>query len=181
MNLLLYFAMNVLFWSVVFFCVAFFLHILIWKLHLPRRQTRTLLQIFFGTLLIGLFTLWSAKYVSQFDASIPRNFSEYLHIALFVTSLTLAYMITYSALEADSPSLVIVMNIANAGLDGLKTTEFEQLMTNDILIIPRIQDLLRDKMVYMEGEKYKLTAKGMLFARIFIIYRQLLNVSQKGG
>lgn len=173
--------MNVLFWSIFLFCVAFLLHVLIWKIRLPKRQTRTLLQIFFGTLLVGLFTLWSAKFILQIEVSMPGNCSEYLHIALFVTSLTLAYMITYSALEADSPSLVMVMRIAKAGTDGLEKTRFNQLMTDDILIIPRIQDLLRDKMVYVKGGKYKLTAKGVLFARIFMIYRQLLNVHRKGG
>ncbi len=173
--------MKVLFWEVFLFCAAFLLHVFVWKIRLPKRQTKALLQIFGGTLLIGLCILWSAKFILQVGISIPGAVSEYLHIALFVISLTLAYMITYSALEADSPSLVMIMSIAQAGADGLEKTRFEQLMTDDILVIPRIHDLLRDKMVYVEGKKYKLTAKGALFARIFIVYRQLLNIHQKGG
>jgi predicted transcriptional regulator len=90
-------------------------------------------------------------------------------------------MITYSALEADSPSLVMIMSIANAGITGLLKTQFEQRMTDDVLIIPRIQDLLRDQMIYEQEGKYKLTSKGLLFARIFIVYRHILNISQKGG
>jgi hypothetical protein len=163
--------MKVLFWGIILFCCAFFVHLIVWRIRLPKRQTKTLLVIFFGTLLIGLFTLGSAKFI------LP----EYLHIVLFVTSLTLAYMITYSALEADSPSLVMIMSIANAGITGLLKTQFEQRMTDDVLIIPRIQDLLRDQMIYEQEGKYKLTSKGLLFARIFIVYRHILNISQKGG
>lgn len=90
-------------------------------------------------------------------------------------------MITYSALEADSPSLVIVTTIANAGPNGLDKKYFDELMNDDILVKPRIRDLLLNKMAEMEGDKYVLTPKGVLFARIFIVYRKIMNVSRKGG
>jgi len=124
---------------------------------------------------------WSAKFILQMNTFAPDTISEYLHITLFVISLTLAYIITYSALEADSPSLVMIMNIASAGSDGLPKKKFEQLMTDDILIIPRVRDLLRDKMVCIENGKYKLTAKGIVFTRIFIVYRHILKIPPKGG
>lgn len=117
----------------------------------------------------------------QINTLAPDTLSEYLHIFLFVTSFTLAYMITYSALEADSPSLVMIMSIANAGPNGLPKEQFEQLMTDEMLSIPRIRDLLRDKMIFVEKGKYKLTLKGLVFVHIFIVYRHILNISQKGG
>ena len=173
--------MKILFWGSFLFCLAFLVHLTVWRIRLPKRQTKTLLCIFFGTLLIGLFVLWSAKFILQINTLAPDTLSEYLHIFLFVTSFTLAYMITYSALEADSPSLVMIMSIANAGPTGLPQEKFKQLMSDEMLIIPRVRDLLRDNLVYAEGEKYKLTAKGTVFTRIFILYRQMLNIKQKGG
>jgi hypothetical protein len=125
--------------------------------------------------------LWSVKFILHINTLAPNTLSEFLHIFLFVTSFTLAYMITYSALEADSPSLVMIMSIANAGPKGLPQEKFKQLMTDEMLIVPRIRDLLRDKMVYVEGKKYKLTTKGLVSAWIFIVYRHILNISQKGG
>ena len=104
----------------------------------------------------------------------------YIASSLFFISLALAYIISYSGVEADSPSLVMTLTIANAGPEGLDKKEFDKIMTNDILVKPRIRDLLLDKMAYKEGDKYKITPKGILFARIFIIYRKLLN-AQKGG
>ncbi len=173
--------MLVLLYSLLLFSMAFVFHIVLWKIRLPKRQTKVLLQIFFGTLIIGVLSLISISLlIPEFDNLIPMKPPEYLHICLIFTSLTLSYMITYSALEADSPTLVMVMTIAKAGVEGLDKKEFDQRLNDDLLIKPRIRDLIIDKMAYIYGDKYKLSRKGILFARIFIVFRKLLNAS-KGG
>lgn len=173
--------MLVLIYSLLLFSTAFVFHIVLWKIRLPKRQTKVLLQIFFGTLIIGVLSLISISLlIPGFDNLIPMKPPEYLHICLIFISLTLSYMITYSALEADSPTLVMVMTIAKAGVEGLDKKEFDQRLNDDLLIKPRIRDLVIDKMAYLDGDKYKLSRKGVLFARIFIVFRKLLNAS-KGG
>lgn len=172
--------MSVLLWSVIIVCVAFAIHLAWWRIALPVRQTKWLLIIFFGTmaaveaLLYALHTFG----ISVFHA--PHGLPEYLHITLFVIAVTLAYMITYSAIEADSPSLVMVMSIARTGSQGLEKEAFYGMMTDDLLIKPRIRDLLTDQMAVLDRDTYRLTPKGVLFARIFILYRKLLK-AQKGG
>ena len=59
--------------------------------------------------------------------------------------------------------------------------KFDEYMNDNILVKPRIRDLLLNKMVVMDEDRYVLTPKGALFARIFIIYRKIMNVSRKGG
>lgn len=173
--------MKVLFWGSALFCLAFSLHLIVWKVHIPERQIKVLLQIFFGTSIIGLLSLWAvSNFIAVFSIYVPKFFSEYLHIMLFLTSLTLAYMITYSGIEVDSPSLVMIMLIANAGPNGLDEKEFAKIMTDDLLVKPRVKDLILDRMVYLDGNKYRLTPKGLLLAHIFIFYRKILNAG-KGG
>ncbi len=173
--------MLVLIYSLLLFSTAFIFHIVLWKIRLPKRQTKVLLQIFFGTLMIGILSLNSISLlIPGFDNLIPMKLPEYLHICLIFTSLTLSYMITYSALEADSPTLVMVMTIKNAGQEGLEKKEFDSMLNDDILIKPRIRDLITDKMAYLDGDKYKLSRKGVIFARIFIVFRRLLK-APKGG
>lgn len=172
--------MKVIFWSILSLSIAFILHLVVWKIRLPERQTKTMLQLFFGTLIVVTAALFANPEFKMFGISAPAQWTEFLHISLFFTSFTLAYMITYSALEADSPSLVMTLTIAKAGGNGLSKNIFDATMTDDILVKPRIQDLLLDQMAYCESGKYKLTAKGILFARIFIFYRNLLK-AQKGG
>lgn len=173
--------MKILLWAVIIFYLSFLIHLVVWKVRVPRRQTKVLLQIFFSTLIIGLITLSVSPYfIPDFATYTPESLLEYLHISIFSISLILAYMITYSAIEVDSPSLVMVNNIAKAGSDGLDKKEFERILNNSLLVKPRIHDLITDKMAYMDGDKYRLTSKGILVVRIFILYRKLLNAS-KGG
>lgn len=157
------------------------MQLIVWKIRIPKRQTKVLLGIFFGTLVAGLSALTAVPYlIPGLAVYIPEYFLEYLHISISFVSLTLAYMITYSAVEADSPSLVMIRAVARAGAGGLDKREFEKTMNNELLIIPRVRDLVTDKMAYMEGDKYRLTPKGVMLARVFVFYRNLLN-APKGG
>lgn len=174
--------MRILFWGSALLILAFVIHLILWKIRLPKRQTKTILQIFFAVMIFGIFVLCNLPDNPVIlGISPPVSLAEYIQISLFFVSLTLVYMITYSALEADSPSLVIVTTIANAGPNGLDKQCFDELMNDNILVKPRIRDLLLNKMAKMDGDKYVLTPKGVLFARIFIIYRKIMNVSRKGG
>ncbi len=171
--------MTVLLWSIVLIFSAFVLQLVIWKIRLPGRQTKTMLSIFFGVLITGCIVL-SYSPVSIFGIRAPSGILEFLHVGLFFTSFTLAYMITYTAMEVDSPSLVMITSIAQAGPEGLTKEDFFNSLNDDILVKPRIRDMLRDEMARLEGGRYYLTPKGAVFARIFIFFRSLLK-AQKGG
>jgi len=174
--------MLVLSWGVIFFSSSFFLHIVIWRIKIPKRQIKILVLIFFGVLGLGqVFLLVGSNYFEYISEISPDRIIDYFHISLFVTSLTLSYVITYSALEVDSPSLVMIKSIDDAGPEGLTNDDFIKAMSNDILVIPRVKDLVRDKMIYMNGEKYLLTQKGRWFILVFIYYRRLMNAQGKGG
>lgn len=173
--------MKVLIWGLALVVFAFVLHFVVWRVHLPRRQTKVLLCIFFGTLIgSSVCSVLITGFVPGAGAWVPGSVSDWLRIALLHVAITLAYMITYSAIEADSPSLVMVMAIAHAGPDGMDVKEFEATLNDDLLIKPRIMDLITDKMAYKDNDRYRLTKKGALFANIFIYYRMLLK-APKGG
>jgi hypothetical protein len=173
--------MRVLISGLSIFLLAFLLHAIIWKVHLPKNQKRVLLRIFFGSLISYLVVLWLISlFLRNAGVSIPMVWMEYFRLCVFFISLTLAYITTYSALEADSPSLAIVMSIAKARTRGLNINELYKTMDNDKLLKPRITDLLIDNLIYFKNNKYILTAKGKALVTIFIIYRGLLG-AQKGG
>lgn len=174
--------MNILFYGIELIFTAFFIHFFLWKIYLPQNQTKALLQIFFGTLVIGILVLWKfSAYITLFGILAPTKIYEYLQLTFFFVSLTLAYIATYSALEVDSPSLVIVVDIVEAGSEGLDKNTLELKMNDDILVAPRVRDLVTGKLAYLDGEVYRLTKKGIFVARIFAAYRKLLRKTQKGG
>ncbi|CCQ89720.1 membrane hypothetical protein [Nitrospina gracilis 3/211] len=172
--------MQVLVWGLALLILALALHLIIWKIRLPQRQTKVLLQIFFGTLVLGSAVLWTNPEASLFGVTAPTRWAQFLHIALMFTAFTLAYMITYSGLEADSPSLVMVQAVAEAGKPGLPVETFFERMNDDVLVKPRLRDLLTDKMAVLEDGRYRLTPKGRLMARLFVVYRSLFKAG-KGG
>jgi len=174
--------MNVLFYGTGLIFVAFSIHLIVWRFRLPQGQTKTLLQIFFGTLIIGILLLWqSAPHITILSLPAPASGYEYLHLSFFYVSLTLAYIATYSALEADSPSLIMVMNIAKAGSKGLAKNTLEQKMGDDVLILPKLRELVAGGMLFLDGETYKLKPKAIFIARMFIAYRGFLKRAPKGG
>jgi hypothetical protein len=174
--------MNVLLISICLFTFAFVLHVAVWRIRLPHRQTRTLLIMFMGVMAAAFAVFWYAGRTSpEYAAVVPMHLSDYLQIALFHVSFTLSYVITYSALEADSPSLVIVRAIEAAGPEGLDKDVLYEKLNDDILVLPRVRDLIRDEMAVIEDGKYRLTEKGRSFIGLFIFYRKLMGAPLRGG
>lgn len=164
--------MNILFWGIGLFLLAFFIHIFMWRIHLPKNHTKALFGIFLGALLIGIFILW------KFQAF--ENQYQYLQFSLLFVSLSLAYIATYPAAEADSPSLAIVQIISKANPKGVTKEELNKIMTNEFLVKPRVNDLLLYNMISLKGDRYTITRKGIFLVRIFIFYRKLLDIQQGG-
>jgi hypothetical protein len=162
--------MNALLLALGLFVAASAAHVVVWKLRVPRRQTRTILLIHVCTLIAGcvLFGGTALSYV------------ELSRTALLFLTLTAAYIISYSAVEAESPSLVIALRVAAAGPGGLRKDALAREMSDEFLILPRIEDLLRDKMARKDADRYRLTPKGRAFVGIFVRWRRLLRLPRGG-
>lgn len=174
--------MSILVFSLLLTAVAFIIHFIIWKIRLPVHQKSILIFIFSITLIAGSSVLfYFRQHISLLGIRPPQELYEYFQIFVFFISVSLAYMVTYSALEADSPSLVMIMTIANSGKEGLSQKNFEEKINNDTLIIPRLNDALSEKLVYLNGDKYNLTLKGRIFSAIFMFYREIIKRERKGG
>lgn len=173
--------MSTLIWGGGSFLLAFLAHLAVWRIRLPKRQTKTLLLIMFAVLCaaVALLKTCGAGLAAR-GWSVPVTAGDYLHLALLDIALILSYMITYSAMEADSPSLVIALTIAGAGAGGIPEADFRDFVNDDRLVRPRIRDLVLNKLAYLDNGRYRLAFKGYLFARLFIAYRNLLGRG-KGG
>ncbi len=94
--------------------------------------------------------------------------------------MTLAYINFFSAIEVDSPSLVIVLKIYKAGKSGLTKESIKLGMNNETLVKPRVNDLYNAKIARLDGGMYYLNQKGAVIAIIFKYYRMLMK-AEKGG
>ena len=123
------FLMGILFWGLALFCSAFLFHLIVWRVHKPKRQTKILLLLFSCTFIVGTLALCGISSLAASFSLFPlTNVIEYFHLLLFFTTLTLGYVVTYSAIEADSPSLIMVSIIANEGSGGVDEKKFTRLL-----------------------------------------------------
>lgn len=109
------------------------------------------------------------------------SLAERLALILFYASMVLAYIVTYSAIEVDSPSLAMIIQIADSGADGIEKERLLSLFTDDYLIVPRVDDLVHGGALFYAEGKYYLTRKGRLFLDPLVFYRKYLLKAPKGG
>jgi hypothetical protein len=174
--------MNILLFGLVSFALSLTVQLVVWRIRIPVRQAKALLVLFAASpfLLLAALVLASGPFPAVGVLMIPRGPWEILHTALLVGSLTGAWLITYSAVEVDSPSLHIVHAVAAAGDSGIAETELRALFPDELLLYPRIDDLVTDRMVEVDAGAYRLTAKGAWLALLFSVYRRILGLGMGG-
>lgn len=158
------------------FAVAFCLHLALWRIRAPQRQIRALLRLFYGSLAAALLLGWAARLpAARFTPA------EAVHLFLFFTGLTLSYIITYSAVQVDSPSMMIVSRIAAGKGGGLDRDELFAQLTDDLLVRPRLEDLVRDEVVTFDGSTYRLRRRGGRLLSLIVGWRRLMGLPIRGG
>lgn len=154
------------------FCAAFVVHWLLWRVYLPRRQTAALLAIFFACLPIGL----AATAVGPLARLVsPLGGCDLLQVGLFHVAMTLAYVVAYSAIEERSPSMTLLLYVADATERGRTRDELCDLLRSMEPIERRLNAMLRDKMIVEADGQYRLTAKGRAWCAVFGFNLRLLN------
>lgn len=160
--------MNILIYGLTLFGVAFLLHIAIWRIRKPANSIKSLVVLFIlvlvaGSILLPIYELFS-----------------YVYIWFLFLSFFAAYLLSYPAIEVDSPSLVIVMRIFESGKAGLSTKKIGELAKDNLLVEPRLKDLVDAGMVDLSSSMYRINRKGLIFILPFIFYRNILGLG-KGG
>lgn len=174
--------MTQLVWGGALFLFAFLSHLSLWRIRVPRRHIASLLRLFAAVLLAGVIVFrWLPPGAALLGTPPPRSPADVIHVSVLFVALGLAWIITYTALQADSPSLTMLLLIAAAGPAGLPRGALESRLTDEILVRPRLEDLLRDRMVALDGERYALTPQGRRYAALFAAYRRTMRLPVRGG
>ncbi len=162
--------MKILFLSLEIFSLAFVIHLVIWKVRMPKRHIKAILEIFFSVFFISFIFL----------SRLSLQGYEYIHIGLLYICVTLFYCAIYSGIESDSPSMSMLLAISKAGNKGVKKEDFLNNWPDDLLIRSRINDLILAKMAYVDNGKYHITKKGINFVWILMLYRRFLKLPEGG-
>jgi len=87
----------------------------------------------------------------------------------------------YLGLPEDSPSLFIIISLSNSLKNGLSIDELNELITDDIFLLPRVNFLIDEKLISLSNGKYILNPKGKTFLKTFLIIQKIYNLQNKAG
>lgn len=147
------------------FAAAILGHVLVWRWLAPRRE----LPWLFGTLLGVPAAAWA------FAPGQVRAF-------VVAVSLALAYIQTYPAAQARSPSLLILGAARRLSKAGCATRDdIAAAVRADMSLDTRFRDLDRERLLETTAAGPRLTATGRLLAIAFVAFRRLLSLPQGAG
>jgi hypothetical protein len=163
------------------FLMAFVAHVLWWRRRRPRQSAQTLIYLLTAVVLLGwIIAIIAASTLHAASDVFPADPFAWLQALTLALALAAAYVLTYPALEVDSPTLVIIEAIAERGPAGIAAEEFHRRLNDSVLVMPRLQDLLDEGLVVLKNDHYAPTRKGVMLARIFIAWRKLLRAGVGG-
>lgn len=172
--------MKPLVWGLLATVLTAVAHVLLHRLS-PRGRYGALLAIWVCALAVTLGAFAVAGALRPDLAGwLPATTTEYASFVVLYATLSLAYITTYPPIQADSPSMSLVLRIAEAGPRGLDPRVLESEFTDAELILPRLNDLVNGELVHQRGERYVASRRASTLARAYLGYRRALRM-EKGG
>jgi hypothetical protein len=150
------------------FAASFAIHVALWRARLPRHQWRALFLIFIGVAGMAV-ALESARGFAGLTA--PRLV---LTLLLF-GSLSVTYIILFSAIEAESPTLTMIELIRRHRSTGIGEAELLASFVEQSYPSVRLEQMLHDGLVENIGGCLHITPQGRRVASPVLLYRRLLG------
>jgi hypothetical protein len=168
--------MSVLFAAVGLFAAALLVHLVVWRIRVPKQQAATLVVIILTVGILGFSLLFSFG-TEDVGLSGARLL---LGIGVF-GGLAAIYLILFSAIEADSPTLTMINLIQAGGIRGVREDKLRLAMSRYSYVEARIDQLLQDKMVIETAHGLQIQPSGRWLCTFILFYRRLLLRSRVGG
>lgn len=152
------------------FGLAWLVHLVWWRIRLPRHHTKALVLLFAAVPVAVVAILTATNRIGLLPAA------GWVSVGLFHAGSSLCYFITYAGVEETSPSLVIIRAVEQAGSSGASRRDLQPCITNELFIAPRLDSLQRDGFVTLERGLYRLTDRGRSAARVAQRFSRVFNL-----
>ena len=159
--------------------LAWIVHLASWRWRLPRAQLKALLVIF--AVVWALAALSVLAGVAGAGSLAPGSPVGFLYFCLIYWSAALCYVITYSAMEGDSPTLSLTRHLHRRGDEGVSHEEIEEFFRQRPFVGARVKALITDNIFIEEQSGYRLSPGRYLFFRLILGYRRIVFGPIKSG
>ena len=168
--------------AVLAFVLLVVAQFIVWRAVGPPGHYLPLLGLYVVSLVATLGIFYALGDVPLVAAwLVPATIRDAVNFFTLYTAGTMAYIVTYSAVQADSPSMMILLQIEQSGAAGLHRESMMTSLGDSVVVLPRLQDLVTGGLAAIDThQRYVITARGSMLARLYIAYRVLLKM-EKGG
>lgn len=171
--------MSYLFVSAGALFIAWIVHLAIWRWRLPKGQLKALLVIFAVVWAIAALLVLTG--FLGFGSFAAGWFVGFLYFCLIYWSAAFCYMITYSAMEGDSPTLSLTRHLHRRGEEGVSHDEVEEFFRQRPFVGARVKALVTDSIFVEEEGGYRLSPGSYVFFRVILGYRRVVFGPIKSG
>ena len=168
--------MAVLISGLALLAIALVIHVIWWRLKVPRRQPFMLVMLLLSVAVCGFAVIYAADLFPG-ELPLPRILLAFL----LYGSGGVVYLIFFSAMEEDSPSLTLIRLISEAGPRGVHRDELMRVIERHSYIKVRIDMMVSDGMAVETPSGLRLASQGLWLSRIVLFYRKLLARKIVGG
>jgi hypothetical protein len=171
--------------STFLLCLA--AHAALWRVRLPHHRALALFFIFFLLPLLVGSAAALASFAGLAPFTGPGPFMPLFHhadglaaVLLLHYALSSAYILSYPAVEAISPTLAIALLMGDSGR-ALKEKELARCFPDESLLAPRIMDLVKSRLVRLDNGILSLTWRGRALVLFFTALRSFMGLRPGKG
>lgn len=157
--------------------VAFCVHVVLWRIRVPRREWSVLVLVFAAVAVLALSGALISPRFARFGMSTPRM----ILAGLVFGGLGIVYLILFSALESDSPTLTMIRLIRQHRGCGITEAELVTRSVERAYSRVRLEQMLRDGLAEQAGPRIRATPRGRRIALMVLWYCWLLGLRSVGG
>ncbi|MBN1542374.1 hypothetical protein JW992_09535 [candidate division KSB1 bacterium] len=163
---------------VALFIAIGFVHLTLWRWRKPQQEIQALFALFVLVPVLLGFALGLATDCGR-GALTPIDCALAL---LLYSALAAAYVQTYPALQACSPSLYIAYWLGSQNTP-VRETEIVGHFVEQGILQHRLEDLRREGFIRIDESTgaVALSTKGRFLARLFVVYRRLIGLEEGKG
>lgn len=170
----------ILLYGATLFIACLIAHVLLWRVRLPVHRALALFFIFFVLPPMA----WSFYSLLASMGAAPSGYGPALlrgaAILLLHYALSAAYILSYPAVEALSPTLVIALYLGESGAP-VPRGDLAALLPDESVLEPRIRDLVESRLVRLHGNELSLTPRGGALMSFFSLFRAFIGMRPGRG
>lgn len=153
---------------------AFAVHVGVWRSSRRTPGAAYLIVLFVACVALGALAVAGCRSLDVCGV-VGLAGADLALAALVALALCATYVLSYPALQACSPSVLIVLKVASFGEEGARMEDLQNAVDPRSLVSDRIDDLVEQGLAFADGDVIVLSSKGHIIANIFIFWRHLLR------